>query len=126
MPEPIHPDNRAQLVTLVVQLHTETVCRVDVTDVSGDNPNDRLVSMAIGDDRSGVRLLGQLRDVHSWSSRQTGSSPGSGTSAASRIHSAVGPRSSGRSLALIADTGLSGLTSHRLRHAATHLMQASP
>lgn len=64
MPEPTHPDNRAQPVTLVVQLHTETVCRVDETDVSGDNPNDRLVSMAIGDDRSGVRLLGQLRDVH--------------------------------------------------------------
>jgi hypothetical protein len=27
-------------------------------------PNDPLVSVAIGDDRSGVRLLGQHRDVH--------------------------------------------------------------
>jgi len=48
----------------MVQLHTETVSRVDVTDVSRDNPNDRLVSVAIGDDRSGFRLLGQLREVH--------------------------------------------------------------
>jgi hypothetical protein len=64
MPELIHPDNRAQPVPLVVQLHAETVNRVDVTDLSRDNPNDRLVSVAIGDDRSGVRLLGQLRDVH--------------------------------------------------------------
>jgi hypothetical protein len=64
MPELIHPDNPAQLVALMVQLHAETVSRVDVTDVSRDDPNDRLVSVAIGDDRSGVRLLGQLRDVH--------------------------------------------------------------
>jgi hypothetical protein len=48
----------------VVQLHAETVSRVDVTDVSRDDANDSLVSVAIGDDRSGVRLLGQLRDVH--------------------------------------------------------------
>jgi hypothetical protein len=64
MPEPIHSDNRAQPVALVVQLHAETVSRVDVTAVSRDNSNDRLVSVAIGDDHSGVRLLGQLRDLH--------------------------------------------------------------
>jgi hypothetical protein len=43
--------------------HTETVSH-DVTDVSRDSANDRLVSVAIGDDRSGVRLFGQLHDVH--------------------------------------------------------------
>jgi hypothetical protein len=64
MSEPIHPDNRTQPVALVVQLRAETGSRGDVTDVSRGNPNDRLVSAAIGDDRSGVRLLGQLRDVH--------------------------------------------------------------
>jgi hypothetical protein len=64
VPEPIHSDNPLQPVAFVVQLHTETVSRVDVTDVSRDDPNDRLVSVAIGDDRSGVRLLGQLRNVH--------------------------------------------------------------
>ena len=64
MPEPVHPDNRAQPVALVVQLHAETVSRVDVTDVSSDNVTDHLISMAIGDDRSGSRPLGQLRDVH--------------------------------------------------------------
>jgi hypothetical protein len=62
-PEPIQPDNRAQPVALVVQLHTESVSRIDVSDVSCGDPNDRLVSVAIGDDRSGVRPLGQLRDV---------------------------------------------------------------
>jgi hypothetical protein len=51
-------------VAFLVQLHAETINRVEVTDVSPDNPNKRLVSVAIGDDRSGVRLLGQFRDVH--------------------------------------------------------------
>lgn len=64
MPEPIHPDNRAQPTALVVQLHTETASRVDMTDASTDNVTDRLVSMLIGDDRSGIRVLGQLRHVH--------------------------------------------------------------
>jgi RecJ-like exonuclease len=52
-------------VALVVQLDTEIVSRVDVTDLARGNPDDRLVSVAIGDDRSTVRLLGQVRDVHS-------------------------------------------------------------
>jgi hypothetical protein len=49
--------------TIVVQLHAETVSIVEVHDLrrTGD---DRLVSCAIGDDRSGVRLLGQLHDIH--------------------------------------------------------------
>lgn len=38
MPEPIHPDNLAQPVAFVVRLYAETVSRVDVTDVSRDDP----------------------------------------------------------------------------------------
>jgi hypothetical protein len=52
-------------VALVVQVHTEIVSRVDVTDIARGNPDDRLVSVAIGDDRSAVRLVGQVRDVYS-------------------------------------------------------------
>ena len=66
MPEPIHPDSSTHPVALVVQLHAEPVSRIHVTDVSRNDNNDRLVSVAIGDDRSGVRLLGQLRDVHTF------------------------------------------------------------
>jgi len=70
-------------VPLVVKVHAETVSRVDV-DVSHANPNDHLVSVAIGDDRSGVRPLGQLRDVHRWSLMPTGSSRGSRVLGATR------------------------------------------
>jgi hypothetical protein len=51
-------------VALVVQLHAETGGRVDVADVSHAHPNDHLVSVAIRDDRPGIRPLGQLREVH--------------------------------------------------------------
>ena len=44
---------------ITVQLHAETVGRVEVSTVGGD-----AVSVTFGDDRSGVRLLGPLGDVH--------------------------------------------------------------
>jgi hypothetical protein len=53
-----HP-SVATVVALVVQVHTECVNRVDVAHVHHD-----IVSVGLGDDRSGVRLLGPLRDVH--------------------------------------------------------------
>jgi hypothetical protein len=68
-------------VPLAVKVHAETVSSVDV-DVSHANPSDQLVSVAIGDERSGVRPLGQLRDVHRWSLMPTGSSRGSRVSRA--------------------------------------------
>jgi hypothetical protein len=54
------PDqNVATAVALVVQVHTEALNQVEVTSVHRD-----IVSVALGDDRSGVKLLGPLRDVH--------------------------------------------------------------
>ena len=44
---------------ITVQLHAETVGRVEVSTVGGD-----AVSVTFGDDLSGVRLLGPLIDVH--------------------------------------------------------------
>lgn len=44
---------------VVVQLHAETVQRVEVRDLGAHG-----VSLVFGDDRSGVRLIGQGADVH--------------------------------------------------------------
>jgi hypothetical protein len=44
---------------ITVQLHAEIVGHVEVSTIGGD-----AVSVTFGDDRSGVRLLGPLIDVH--------------------------------------------------------------
>lgn len=49
-------------LALTVTMYTETISRVEATDLSRDD-TDRLVSLAVGDDTSGVRLLGQLEDM---------------------------------------------------------------
>jgi hypothetical protein len=54
------PDQKVAIVALVVQVHTEAISRVDVMDMGDDS----IVAVALGDDRSGVRLVGPLRDVH--------------------------------------------------------------
>jgi hypothetical protein len=47
------------MATVTVQVHAETVGRVEVSTI-GDNA----VSVTIGDDLRGVRLLGSVADVH--------------------------------------------------------------
>jgi hypothetical protein len=44
---------------ITVQMHAETVARVEVSPIGGD-----AVSVTFGDDLRGVRLLGPLIDVH--------------------------------------------------------------
>ncbi len=44
-------------------VHTETISAVAVVDLWSDDTGDRLVSLKLGDDRSGLSLLGQLDDV---------------------------------------------------------------
>ena len=41
-----------------MQLHAETIARVEAIDLS-QGGDDRLVSLAIGDDVSGVRIIGR-------------------------------------------------------------------
>jgi hypothetical protein len=52
-----------QPVALTVTMHCETVSWVAVHDIStGDDV--KVVSLVLGDDRSGVRLLGNVDDVY--------------------------------------------------------------
>jgi hypothetical protein len=48
-------------LSLSVTVHSETVGRVEVVDLRSDV--DQLVSLKIGDDRSGVSILGDLDGV---------------------------------------------------------------
>jgi hypothetical protein len=47
--------------SIVITMHGETVSTVRTVDMSRDD--DRLTSLKLGDDRSGITLLGQLDDV---------------------------------------------------------------
>jgi hypothetical protein len=46
------------MAALSVQLHAEAVTRVEVRDIGNHS-----VSVVFGDDRSGVRLIGDVEDV---------------------------------------------------------------